>query len=158
MHLCENTHFTYKILQYTCFNYMIKCVWDMSKYNKLSDIEYARFQILPVDLYFWLFWSAGISTVLYGKDKQQQNRPYIRIFSDKNINNFRNYLKKIDCLPVMKESNCNIAYNIMMSFIHEGYEKYFPWVKVSKKDPKIENGWHSEDKVWSNTKNKLQAV
>ncbi len=52
-HLCENAHFTYKIFQYTCFNCTCytcshdKCVWDMSKYNKLSDIQYARFQILP---------------------------------------------------------------------------------------------------------------
>ncbi len=36
----------------------------MSQYNKLSDIQYARFQILPVDLHFGLFWSAGIPTML----------------------------------------------------------------------------------------------
>ncbi len=35
----------------------------MSQYNKLSDIKYARFQILPVDLHFELFWSAGIPTM-----------------------------------------------------------------------------------------------
>ncbi len=33
---------------------------------KLSDIQYARFQILPVDLYFGLFWSAGIPTMYTG--------------------------------------------------------------------------------------------
>ncbi len=27
----------------------------MSQYNKLSDIQYARLQILPVDLHFGLF-------------------------------------------------------------------------------------------------------
>ncbi len=32
----------------------------MSQYNKLSDIQYARFQILPMDLHFGLFWSADI--------------------------------------------------------------------------------------------------
>ncbi len=68
-HLCENAHFTYKIFQYTCFNCTCytcsydKCVWDMSQCNKLSDIQYARFQILPVDLHFGLFWSAGIPTM-----------------------------------------------------------------------------------------------
>ncbi len=65
-HLCENAHFTYIILQYTCFNCTCsydKCVWDMSQYNKLSDIQYARFQILPMDLHFGLFWSAGIPTM-----------------------------------------------------------------------------------------------
>ncbi len=38
----------------------------MSQYNKLSDIQYARFQILPVELHFGLFWSAGIPTMIEG--------------------------------------------------------------------------------------------
>ncbi len=37
----------------------------MSQYNKLSNIQYARFQILPVDLHFRLFWSAGIPPYNY---------------------------------------------------------------------------------------------
>ncbi len=37
----------------------------MSQYNKLSNIQYARFQILPLDLNFGLFWSAGIPTIHY---------------------------------------------------------------------------------------------
>ncbi len=36
----------------------------MSPYNKLSDIQYVRFQILPVDLHFRMFWSAGIPNML----------------------------------------------------------------------------------------------
>ncbi len=49
-HLFENAHFTYKILQYTGFNCTCytcsydKCEWDMSQYNKLSNIQYARFR------------------------------------------------------------------------------------------------------------------
>ncbi len=35
----------------------------MSLYNKLSDIQYARFQILPEDLHFGPFWSAVIPTM-----------------------------------------------------------------------------------------------
>ncbi len=35
----------------------------MSQYNKLSDIQYAIFQILPFDPHFRLFWSAGIPIV-----------------------------------------------------------------------------------------------
>ncbi len=63
--------FHIKILQYTCFNCTCytcsydKCVWDMSQHNKLSDIQYARFQILPVDLQVGLFWSAGIPTMYH---------------------------------------------------------------------------------------------
>ncbi len=68
-HLCENAHFTFKILQYICFIctcYICsydKCVWDMSQCKKLSNIQCAIFQILHVDLHFGLFWWAGISTM-----------------------------------------------------------------------------------------------
>ncbi len=37
----------------------------MSRYNKLSDNQYAKFQILPVDLHFGLFWSGGIPTMYH---------------------------------------------------------------------------------------------
>ncbi len=40
----------------------------MSQYNKLSDYQYAKFQIMAVHLYFGLFWAAGlyaVMTVLY---------------------------------------------------------------------------------------------
>ncbi len=40
----------------------------MSQYNKLSDIQYVRFQTLPVDLHFGLFWSAGIPTMIQEKE------------------------------------------------------------------------------------------
>ncbi len=33
--------------------------------HKLSNILYARFQILPVDVHFRLFWSAGIPTMIH---------------------------------------------------------------------------------------------
>ncbi len=36
----------------------------MFQYNKLSDIQYGRFQILPVDLHVGLFWIAGIPTMM----------------------------------------------------------------------------------------------
>ncbi len=38
----------------------------MSQYNKLSDIQYARFHILPMDLHFETVWSAGITTMYVG--------------------------------------------------------------------------------------------
>ncbi len=46
-------------------------VYDMSQYNKLSDIQYARFQILPVDVHFGLFWSAGIHTMYSDQSHQR---------------------------------------------------------------------------------------
>ncbi len=48
---------------------------------KLSDIQYARFQILPVDLYFGLFLSAGIPTLYSSNSKPARvvvsNVPYL---------------------------------------------------------------------------------
>ncbi len=67
---CQNTHFTYKILQYTCFNWTyytcwyVKWLWDISQYNKLSDFQYARFQIVVVNHHFGLVWSHGIPNML----------------------------------------------------------------------------------------------
>ncbi len=65
-HLCENAHFTLQnpsiyLFALATLAHMIN-VYEMSQYNKLSDIQYASFQILPVDLHFGLFWSAGIPT------------------------------------------------------------------------------------------------
>ncbi len=39
--------------------------YEMSQYSKLSDFQYARFQILAVYLDLELFWSAGIHTMHY---------------------------------------------------------------------------------------------
>ncbi len=56
--------YTYKqqILQYNCFNWWTYCnclyvkwLLDMSQYNKLSNCQYSRFQVLAVYLYFGLF-------------------------------------------------------------------------------------------------------
>ncbi len=38
----------------------------MSQYNKLSDFQYPRFQILVVHLHFGLFWLAGMHPVIIG--------------------------------------------------------------------------------------------
>ncbi len=67
--LCQNTHFTYKIFQYTCFNWTyytcsyIKWVCDMSQLYKASNFQYARYQRLAMDLHFDLLQWASISTM-----------------------------------------------------------------------------------------------
>ncbi len=58
--VCQNTHFTYAILQYTCIKWIyytrsfVKLLGDMSQYKKVSDFKYAKFQILVLHLYFRL--------------------------------------------------------------------------------------------------------
>ncbi len=67
--LVKKTLFICKIIQYTYFNWTyntcsyVKWVSDMSQYNKLVDLPYARFQLISA-LYLHLeqFWSAGIPT------------------------------------------------------------------------------------------------
>ncbi len=48
----------------------------MSQYNKLSDIQYERFEILPVDFHFGLFWSAGIPNMHRGQCGLVGNKAY----------------------------------------------------------------------------------
>ncbi len=49
----------------------------MFQYNKLSDIQYARFQILPVYLHFGQFWSAGIPTMYVTGNQEVINGLYL---------------------------------------------------------------------------------
>ena len=96
--------------------------------------------------------------ILFGKDKPKQNRPYIRIFSDKNIQKFREYLKSTDWQLLIQEENCNDAYNIMLNIIKVGYDKHFRWVKLSKKRSKDKHWITLGLKVSSNTKNKMYRL
>ncbi len=60
--LCQNTHFTYKILQYTCYNWTyytcscVKWVWNISQYNTWT------ISICTISYIGW-FWPGNIPTV-----------------------------------------------------------------------------------------------
>ncbi len=64
--LCQNTHSTYKILQYTCFNLIwctcsyVKFIWDMSQHKTLSELQCARFRNSLFDSIFVVCWSDRI--------------------------------------------------------------------------------------------------
>ncbi len=68
-HLCENAHFTYKSFNIpvsfalVTLAHMIN-VYEICLNTTNSDIQYARFQILSMDVHFGLFWSASIPTML----------------------------------------------------------------------------------------------
>ncbi len=66
MHISHTKSFNIPVsIALATLAYVINVYEIISQYNKLSDIQYARFQILPVELHFGLFWSAGIPTMLY---------------------------------------------------------------------------------------------
>ncbi len=46
----------------------------MPQYNKLLDIQFERFQMMPVDLHFGLFWSASIPTMSWFEEVTSHNR------------------------------------------------------------------------------------
>ncbi len=107
-HLCENAHFIYKILQYTCFNCIcntcsyVKCVWDMSQYNKLSDIQYARFHMLPVDLTFWNYFGQLVSPPCVWWAETLESRPEGVTNTDDAT---RRDIKKLDTMETAKTSH-----------------------------------------------------
>ncbi len=64
-HLCENAHFTFKILQYTCFNCTCytcsydECVWDISQSNKICKISHIACTLPFLDCFGWLVSPSG---------------------------------------------------------------------------------------------------
>jgi len=93
--------------------------------------------------------------ILYGEKKLYKSRPYVRIFSDKNITNFRHYLLSTDWTKVTKEQDCNKAYEHMLDIINVGYDKCFPWKQVSRARAN-DKKWITKGLIYSsNTKNRL---
>ena len=65
-------------------------------------------------------------------NKQQplnKSRPFVRIFSEKNITNFRKDLAKIDWNPVYFCENINIGYHYFANKIKENYDTNFKLVR-----------------------------
>ncbi len=50
-------------MELTTLVHILNRLMEMSHYNKLSDFQYALFQILAVQLHCRLFWSRGIPIV-----------------------------------------------------------------------------------------------
>ncbi len=67
MHISHTKSFNKPVLiALTTLAHMINVYEICLNTTTLSDIQYARFQILPVDLHSGQFWSAGIPTMLMG--------------------------------------------------------------------------------------------
>jgi hypothetical protein len=66
-------------------------------------------------------------------DRKQNDKPYIRLMSDRNISKFKSYLEEKDWNSLLTTDNCDTSYSYFIKTITIGYEKCFPLVKLSKK-------------------------
>ncbi len=76
---------TFKILQYTCFNWTcytcssVQWEWNMSLWNKSFDFQYAIFQIMTVHLHFGLSWSCDIPGMYNNGGNKNSREAFIQI-------------------------------------------------------------------------------
>ena len=94
--------------------------------------------------------------IIYNENCNVKNqRPMIRIFSEKNKAKFLEFLRNVNWESVHSLSDANEAYNEFADIVYSGFEKFFPFTKLSRSK--------SKDKKWitealrksSKTKNKL---
>ena len=74
------------------------------------------------------------------KNKSSNQRPLIRIFSDKNINKFKTDIADTDWEDLLNIEDTNDAYDIFYNRIFQIYEANFPLKRMSRKRVK--------DKPW----------
>jgi len=73
-------------------------------------------------------------------DKPNANRPYVRLFSEKNILDFKSKLNNINWDPIYNCNNVKFGYDYFHSKIKECYNSSFKFVRLSRK--------RSKDKKW----------
>ncbi len=88
------------------------------------------------------------------KDKKM-TRPFIRLISDNNIKKFKDYIHCVDWDSLLTREDCDKDYSTFIEVLTLGYEKCFPYVKLSCKRPKDKKWITKGLKISSNTKNRL---
>ena len=79
--------------------------------------------------------------ILLSKNKNKAvDRPMVRIFSDKNKATFQNLLSKVNWENELSDKNANEAMIIFNKKPTIAYNKSFPFVKLSRKNLKINLG------------------
>ena len=82
--------------------------------------------------------SDHFGTFIIFKNSQVLNieRPYVRIFSEKNKEKYNEEIKKIDFTNILSESNINEAYSRFVQKVTEAFKKCFPLTRQSRKAAK----------------------
>ena len=71
--------------------------------------------------------------LIIGPKKKKQNRPYVRIFSDKNKEKFKNSLSIIKWNEELRNKNTSQAMPLFYEQLTQAYSKSFPFMRKSKK-------------------------
>ena len=99
------------------------------------------------------------NTIIYGENntsKLYHNRKFVRIYSEKNIENFKKYLNNTTLWEGFETLNdCNQAYDKYIKIVNDGFNVNFPLTRLSNS--------RAKDKKWitlairksCSTKNKL---
>ena len=88
-------------------------------------------------------------------DVIQHERPYVRIYSESNTQNFQSILKHIDWQAELQSKDCSSQYDTFFGKIKEAFEKSFPLKKLSRKRAKDKKWVTSGIKNSSKVKNRL---
>ena len=67
------------------------------------------------------------------KNCAKEQRPSVRIFSDKNKQKFLDEITKSDWSAVYNQNDVDLAYDNFIDIIEQSYERCFPLQKVSRK-------------------------
>jgi hypothetical protein len=90
--------------------------------------------------------------------RQENDRPFIRLMSNNNIKKFKDYLNGVDWDSILKKEDCDKDYSRFIEILTMGYEKWFPLVKLSRKRSKDKKWITKGLKISSNTKNRLYRI
>jgi len=80
-----------------------------------------------------------ITKMSYNQSKQS-DRPLVRIFSERNMNDFKNKLKNVEWDPIYNSSDIDDCYSYFDSKINECYQSSFKHIRLSRK--------RAKDKKW----------
>lgn len=75
----------------------------------------------------------GYVLILRKAKEHNADRPMVRIFSPKNINEFVHRLRVTDWSPVTSETDVNISFNKFMSTLSNSFNDCFRLVKLSRR-------------------------
>ena len=93
--------------------------------------------------------------IMHDKENTVKDRPFTRIFSDKNISAFKNKLSDINWEYTLNANDTNSMCDIFYQTIQNAFENSFPLVRISRKKIKDKRWLTHCLKTSINTKNKL---
>ncbi len=114
---CQNTHFTYKVRQYTNFSWTywyVKWVWDICLNTTNYPIYYMQ------DFRYWLFWSVLVSWYLHHRYTWSRWFAWVYPLRVRGVIDFIKQTKKMSQMAM-----CIPQYNLSTNFRLKTFHKCF---------------------------------